>query len=121
MSDPLYQDRRRFERGVLVFDDGESTIRCGGTADKPWFVAKDVCDVLGIANARDALGRLDDDEKGDVGIADAIGRKQRTAIVYESGLYALIFTSRKDEARGIPEVGHVGSSSVDPKDRKLSP
>lgn len=91
--------RRRFEQGVLVFDYGEAHVRCGGTADKPWFVAKDVCEVLGISNHSDAIGRLDSDEKDEVGITDPIGRKQKTAVVYESGLYALIFTSRKEEAK----------------------
>jgi prophage antirepressor-like protein len=61
-------------------------------------VAKDVCEVLGIANARDALQRLDDDEKG-VATTDTLGGKQTLATVYESGLYALIFTSRKEEAK----------------------
>ena len=69
----------------------------------PWFVAKDVCDVLGIENSRDAVSRLDDDEKADVGITDTSSQKveQRRSvnIVSESGLYALIFTSRKPEAK----------------------
>ncbi len=91
--------RRRFEQGVLVFDYGETHVRCGGTADKPWFVAKDMCEVLGISNHSDAIGGLDDDEKGEVAIADPIGRKQKTAIVYESGLYQLVFRSRKPEAK----------------------
>ena len=32
--------------------------------DQPWFVTKDVCDILGIANPRDAIADFDDDEKG---------------------------------------------------------
>jgi|GEM_PF-5259666 len=66
---------------------------------EPWWVAKDVCDVLEIANSRDTLTRLDADEKDDVGLTDAIGRLQNTAIVNESGLYELIFGSRKPEAK----------------------
>ena len=65
----------------------------------PWWVAKDVCDVLGIDNPSQALSRLDDDEKDDVILNDAIGRPQNTAVVNESGLYALIFNSRKPEAK----------------------
>lgn len=90
--------RRRLEQGVLIFDYGEAHIRCGGTADKPWFVAKDVCDVLGLANVSQALERLDDDEKG-ITTVYTLGGKQKAAVVYESGLYALIFTSRKEEAK----------------------
>lgn len=66
---------------------------------EPWFVAKDVCDVLGISNGRDAVSRLDDDEKDGVGITDAIGREQQVTIINEAGLYSLILTSRKPEAR----------------------
>ncbi|MDE2397502.1 MAG: Bro-N domain-containing protein [Burkholderiales bacterium] len=62
-------------------------------------MAADVCAALGVANSRDALTRLDDDEKDDVGLTDAIGRQQRTAIVNESGLYSLILGSRKPEAK----------------------
>ena len=65
----------------------------------PWFVAKDICDVLGIANSRDAVAGLDDDERG-VGTTDttsAGGGKEATT-VSESGLYSLIFKSRKQEA-----------------------
>lgn len=66
---------------------------------EPWFVLSDVCRVLEIKNPRDAAKRLDDDEKDDLGITDAIGRQQATTIVNESGLYSLILTSRKDAAK----------------------
>ena len=66
---------------------------------EPWFVAKDVCRVLEIANHRDAVAQLDEDEKDAVGISDAIGREQETTIISESGLYALVFRSRKPQAR----------------------
>lgn len=65
---------------------------------EPWFVANDVCNILGIVNSRDALSRLEDDEKG-VGITDTLGGKQEMNIVNESGLYNLIFQSRKPEAK----------------------
>lgn len=64
-----------------------------------WFVAIDVCRVLGIKNHRDAVSSLDDDEKDYVGIADAIGRIRQTLIVSEPGLYRLIFMSRKPDAK----------------------
>jgi anti-repressor protein len=63
----------------------------------PWFVAADVCAVLGIANSRDALARLDADEKG-VGTTDTLGGPQVVSIVSEPGLYGLTWTSRKAEA-----------------------
>ncbi|MEO5376129.1 MAG: Bro-N domain-containing protein [Alphaproteobacteria bacterium] len=68
---------------------------------EPWFVAADVCRVLEIGNSRDAVSRLDDDEKSsfltDVGTADAPVRK--VSIINESGLYSLIMTSRKPAAK----------------------
>lgn len=65
---------------------------------EPWWVAKDVCEVLAISNSRDALNRLDDDEKGVV-ITDTLGGPQEMAIINEAGLYSLILTSRKPEAK----------------------
>ncbi|HFK1499683.1 prophage antirepressor [Bacillus sp. UMTAT18] len=66
---------------------------------EPWFVAKDVCNVLSIKNSRDALSKLDSDEKDDVGLTDTIGRKQNTSVINESGLYSLIMSSRKPQAK----------------------
>nr|WP_276561612.1 Bro-N domain-containing protein [Bacillus sonorensis] len=65
---------------------------------EPWFVAKDVCDVLEIKNNRDALSRLDDDEKG-VALTDTLGGTQELTVVNEPGLYSLILRSRKPEAK----------------------
>ncbi len=65
---------------------------------EPWFVTKDVCLVLGIGNYRDATSGLDEDEKG-VGTIDTLGGMQSMSIISESGLYALIFKSRKPEAK----------------------
>ncbi len=65
----------------------------------PWFVAKDVCDVLGIQNHKDVAKMLDNDEKMGVEIPDPHGRVQQTRVINESGLYALIFRSNKPEAK----------------------
>lgn len=65
---------------------------------EPWFVAKDVCDILGITNSRDALTALDADEKG-VGNIYTLGGSQKMATINESGLYALVLKSRKPEAK----------------------
>jgi len=64
---------------------------------EPWFVAKDVCDVLGIRNSRDAISTLMSDEKG-VGTTDTLGGKQEVVLVNEPGVYRLVFRSRKREA-----------------------
>jgi prophage antirepressor-like protein len=63
-----------------------------------WFVAKDVCDVLDIKNSNDALNRLDDDEKATSVLPTQFGNKEMN-LVNEPGLYSLILTSRKPEAK----------------------
>ena len=67
--------------------------------NEPWFVAKDVCECLDVNNSRQALTRLDDDEKDDVILNDTIGRKQEMTTVNEYGLYSLVLSSRKPEAK----------------------
>lgn len=64
----------------------------------PWFVTKDICDVLDVVNSRHACSRLDDDEKGYATIMSTSGN-QKTSIVNEPGLYTLILSSRKPVAR----------------------
>ena len=71
----------------VVFQNGE-----------PFFVAADVCRILEIGNSRDAAARLDDDEKGVV-LTDTPGGLQEMTAVNEPGLYHLILSSRKPEAR----------------------
>lgn len=66
--------------------------------EEPWFVAMDVCKALEIRNGRDACGRLDEDEKGVV-TADTLGGPQTLTIINEPGLYSLVLTSRKPEAK----------------------
>lgn len=66
--------------------------------DEPWFVAKDVCAALGLGNSRQALARLDDDEKGVIS-TDTPGGEQQMQAVNEAGLYVLVLSSRKPEAK----------------------
>lgn len=61
---------------------------------EPWFIAKDVCDILGHSNVSMALDRLDDDERS----KSNLGRQGETNIVTEAGLYSLVLGSRKPEA-----------------------
>lgn len=66
----------------------------------PWFVAKDVCDILEISNPSDALQSLYDDEKTNLGnsyVWSEPGR--RPLIISEPGLYRLVMRSRKPEAK----------------------
>lgn len=79
------------------FGFGEQLVRVVDRAGGIWFVANDVCAALEISNPRDAVARLEEDEKGVV-TTDTLGGPQDVAIISESGLYALIFRSRKPVA-----------------------
>lgn len=76
-----------------IFSFGDKEIRVTDKNGDPWFVAKDVCDVLGISNNRDGISRLDDDEK-DVALTDTLGGQQEVAVVSESGMYTLVLRCR---------------------------
>ena len=65
---------------------------------EPWFVAKDLCECLAISKHRDAISRLDIDERGSVKV-DTLGGRQEMATVNEYGLYSLVLSSRKPEAK----------------------
>ena len=92
------------------FDFGGFPVRVVGSFDEPWFVAQDVCDALDIINARQAVASLDEDEKGVCstytltakGVTSDVtpsSNIQEMLTVSESGLYSLIFKSRKAEAK----------------------
>lgn len=63
-----------------------------------WYVAKDICNALDIRNSRDAVSRLDDDEKRMM-IMDTPGGKQKLNMVNVQGVYRLLLSSNKDYAR----------------------
>ena len=63
--------------------------------NEPWFVATDICKALDIKNVTQAINRLDEDERSMFNI----GRQGETNIVNEYGLYNLILSSRKPEAK----------------------
>lgn len=87
---------------VSIFKFEESfTIRTVVKDSEPWFVAKDVCEVLGLTNPSEALKSLDSDEKST--LRNSEGRAGAGAqcfnIINESGLYALVIRSNKPNAR----------------------
>ncbi|WP_278591486.1 phage antirepressor KilAC domain-containing protein [Olsenella uli] len=106
---------------VQVFDNPEfGQIRViSDDGGEPWFVAKDVCDALGIA-VRDTAKTLDEDERG-VDTIHTPGGDQQMVIVSEAGLYSLILKSRKPEAHAfkrwvthevLPAIRHDGGYMV---------
>lgn len=88
-----------------------------------WFVAKDVCDVLGIQNPSDAVKGLDEDEKG-IEKIPTLGGIQDMLVISESGLYSLVFRSNKPEAKRfskwvrsevLPEIRKTGKYEIERK------
>lgn len=76
-----------------IFRFGKSEIRVIDKSGEPWFVARDVCDALGLTNSRKALTSLDEDEKG-VTSTYTLGGNQEVAVVSESGMYTLVLRCR---------------------------
>jgi prophage antirepressor-like protein len=73
-------------------------VRFVGTAEVPEWIAQDACDAVGIVSAASALRDFDEDQKG-MRSLHTIAGKQNLLTVYESGLYRLIFQSRKPEGK----------------------
>ena len=117
----------------VFYNESENvSIRTKVIAGEPWFVGKDVCNLLGLVNHKKSLQALDDDERRGVTISDPIGRNQQVNCINESGLYHLIFISRKPEAKTIrrwvtgtvlPSIRRTGSYTVgsQPEERKRLP
>lgn len=121
------------EPNVYVFEN--AVVRTDRASDgEPLFCAKDVCDILGYANARDAV-RQHTDSNYDVvkcDIIDKLGRKQSMTFVNESGLYALIFGSKLESAKAfkrwvtsevLPSIRKTGAYSThqtEPKPKAVS-
>lgn len=105
---------------IMIFkNDNFGEIRSLEINNEPWFVAKDVCEILDIKNPTDAIKRLDKDEVARFNLGGLSGE---TNLVNEYGLYTLILGSRKKEAKAfkrwithevIPSIRKNGSYSLD--------
>ena len=81
---------------LKLFENEEfGKVRVLEIENEPWFVAKDVCDILELSNPSVALKNLDEDERTKFNL----GRQGNTNLINESGLYALVVRSRKPEAK----------------------
>jgi prophage antirepressor-like protein len=95
--------------GLQVFEFGGRKVRTAGTHEAPLFCAADVCEILALGNVAQACGRLDQDEAELVADPakfshESTGpgtgkRTYKVLYVTESGLFSLIFDSRKPEAK----------------------
>ena len=86
------------QAALMPFLYGATCVRTLLRGEEPWFVAIDVCRILGHSNPRKAIQALDEDEKGVINCY-TLGCMQEMNIVSEPGLYKLIFRSRKQEAK----------------------
>ena len=71
--------------------NGQQEVRTVLIDGEPWFVAKDVCEVLGLSNPSMAIDALDDDERARF----KLGRQGDAWVISEAGLYSLTIRSRK--------------------------
>lgn len=107
---------------ITPFEFDGNKVRLILRNDEPWFIAKDLCAILGIQNIRQNLSNLDEDEKDTVCLKDGTPGNPNTAIVSESGMYALVLSSRKSEAKPfrkwitsevLPSIRKTGSYGAD--------
>lgn len=83
---------------IQIFKYENNDVRTMEINGEPWFVLKDVCNALEIANVSNVAIRLDADEKG-IHQVDTLGGKQEVICINESGLYNVILRSDKPEAK----------------------
>lgn len=102
---------------LQIFNNEEfGNIRTVTIDNEPWFVGKDVATSLGYERATKAIqDHVDSEDKDEIPIQDSIGRMQKTPIISESGLYALIFGSKLESAKRFK---HWVTSEVLPSIRK---
>lgn len=83
-----------------VFNFENNEVRTVLVDDEPYFIGKDIADVLGYVNTRDALSKhVDLEDKHRVAIRDTMGRSQNVVAINESGLYSLIISSKLPNAK----------------------
>ena len=111
---------------LRLFENPQFRVRVIMRCSDPWFVAKDACDCLTIADASQACQNLDDDEKQVVtrefdSLLFRESKAQAMTLISESGLYTLVMRSNKPEAKAfkrwvthevLPSIRKTGSYSV---------
>lgn len=110
-------------KSLTIFNYAEKEVKT--ITDKngePWFIAKDVCNILDISNSRDAVSKLKDSQKKLMSIQlDGWSQARNVTIINEIGLYKLIMRSNKPNAEKfqdwiaeevLPSIRKTGSYSV---------
>ena len=101
---------------LQLFNFENNQVRTLLINDEPWFVGKDVAQILGYSNPRDALSKhVDDEDKNSVAIRDGNKGNPNQTVINESGVYALVFGSKLPSAKRFK---HWVTSEVLPRIRK---
>jgi len=110
---------------VTPYNFGNTPVRVVMREGEPWMVALDICAALDLSNTKVAVSRLDEDDVSQADIIDSMGRRQRTTIVNESGMYEIVLRSDKPGARAfrkwitsevLPQIRKTGAYLGQPKD-----
>ena len=108
---------------LQIFIYSGNQLRTVKQADGLWWVLRDVCDVLGLAEPHRVAARLDDDEKGRTRMTTP-GGVQEVTIINEPGLYSVILRSEKPEAKAfkrwvthdvLPSIRRTGAYGIPPE------
>ena len=114
---------------VCYSEESNVNIRMEEINNQAWFIAKDVCTALELSEVSNTVKRLDDDEKLTRTVFVS-GQGREMWFINESGLYNLIFQSRKPEARAfrkwvtnevLPSIRRTGAYGVEQQERKRLP
>ena len=101
---------------LQLFNFENNQVRTLLINDEPWFVGKDVAEILGYSKARNAIAaHIDDDDKKGAPIQGDLGGTQEMTVINESGVYALVFGSKLPSAKRFK---HWVTSEVLPQIRK---
>lgn len=84
--------------GLQIFTYNGNKVRTVQKDGEPWWVLKDVCEILGLGSPHKVFERLDEDEKGR-NLIPTLGGGQEMTVINESGLYNVILRSDKPEAK----------------------
>lgn len=85
---------------VQLFNFENHEVRSLLINSEPWFVGKDVAEVLGYAKPLNAIAQhVDKDDSLKQGLTDSLGRQQKNILINESGLYSLILSSKLPSAK----------------------
>lgn len=106
---------------VIPFTYEGSAVRTLLIDGEPWFVLADLCKVLDLSNPTMVADRVDSDALSTAEVIDAKGRTQTARIVSESGMYQVIFMSRKPEATAATHAAAAANHSTNSPTSKQKP